>query len=355
MRAGFFPKGRRVVAMLAALATAACARGVAERTAEGARDRDEPAVAGEPRDAHDHDHAVGGERHDAHDHGAHEKDEALAASEEGFVELSAAERETAGIRVGEASVRTIRLEQELPGEIAVNADRLAHVVPRFAGIAREIRKNLGDAVRANEVLAVLESNEGLSLYEVKSLIDGTVIEKHITLGEFVSDEQDIYVVADLSTVWVNVTVYARDLERVRAGQPVHIHAAGVSEEAQGRIEYVGPIVGEATRTAVARVVLPNPRGTWRPGLFVSARVRTDDALVPVAVADGALQTVQGLPVVFVEEPRGFRARPVRTGRTDGEWVEIVAGLSAGERVAEAESFLLKSELLKSEAAHGHQH
>lgn len=316
-----FFDGRRLAAFVVTLAVTGCARHAGEESGV--------------HEAAEHDH-------DAHGEEA-----------QGFVRISMSERAAVGIRVGEAAPRVLRLEQELPGEIVVNADRLAHVVPRFAGIAREIRKNLGDAVRANEVLAVLESNEGLALYEVKSLIDGTVIEKHITLGEFVSDEQDIYVVADLSSVWVNVTVYARDLERIRAGQQVRIHAAGVSEEAQGRIDYIGPIVGESTRTAVARIVLPNPRRTWRPGLFVSALVQTDDARVPLAVADGAIQTLEGRSVVFVEEAAGFRARPVEAGRSDGEWVEILSGLSAGERVAEVESFILKSEVLKSEAGHEH--
>jgi cobalt-zinc-cadmium efflux system membrane fusion protein len=269
------------------------------------------------------------------------------------VRLTAAQRAAAEVEVGPAGPHAIAITQELPGEVVVNADQLAHVVPRFPGIAREVRKKLGDRVQAGEVLAIIESNESLSPYEVKSLIAGTVIGKHITLGEFVRDDSDVYVVADLSSVWVNVTVYARDLARVRAGQRVQIRAAGVPDPAAGRIAYVGPVVGEATRTAVARVVLPNPKGIWRPGLFVAATVELEEMTVPVAVPDEAVQTIAGRSVVFVAEGDAFIPRPVVAGRTDGDWVEIVSGLRAGESCVIRNSFILKSELGKGAAGHDH--
>jgi cobalt-zinc-cadmium efflux system membrane fusion protein len=94
---------------------------------------------------------------------------------------------------------------------------------------------------------------------------------------------------------------------------------------------------------------------WRPGLFVTARVRIDHVTPPIVIADEAIQRVRGVSVVFVEEGDAFRTQPVEMGRTDGEWTEILTGLSTGDRVATANSFVLKSELLKTEAGHGHQH
>jgi len=291
----------------------------------------------------------GAEAEAAHDeHAEHGEGEESAR-----VRLSAAQLAAADIEVGTAGPRTIAIWQELPGEIVVNADRLAHVVPRFPGIAREVRKQLGDHVTAGEVLAVIESNESLSPYEVKSLIGGTVIAKHITLGEFVRDDSDVYVIADLSTVWVNVSVYARDLSRIRRGQAVTIRAAGLAERARGQIAYVGPVVGEATRTAVARVILQNPQGTWRPGVFVTAAVRVDEAPVAVAVPEDAVQTVGGRDAVFAFHDGEFEPRPVVLGRNDGEWVEIVSGFAAGEQCAVRNSFILKSELGKGEMGHDH--
>jgi cobalt-zinc-cadmium efflux system membrane fusion protein len=116
---------------------------------------------------------------------------------------------------------------------------------------------------------------------------------------------------------------------------------------------VGPVVGEATRTAVARVVLPNPKGIWRPGLFVAATVELEEMTVPVAVPDEAVQTIAGRSVVFVAEGDAFIPRPVVAGRTDGDWVEIVSGLRAGESCVIRNSFILKSELGKGAAGHDH--
>jgi membrane fusion protein, heavy metal efflux system len=275
------------------------------------------------------------------------------AHEEGHIELSAEARAASGIEVAAASPRTIRVLLDLPGEVVPNADRLAHIVPRFPGIAREVRKGLGDRVKEGETLAIIEGNQSLATYEVRSLISGTVIEKHVTLGEFVRDDSDIYVVADLSTVWVHVAIYARDVNRVRRGQRATIATVGEGPTGDGVIDYVGPVVGEATRAATARVVLGNGAARWRPGTFVTARIVTAERPAKVAVPEGAIQRLEGRECVFVEDGDGFVSRPVTIGATDGEWIEILSGLEPGERIVVRGSFVLKSELQKSEAGHEH--
>ena len=278
-------------------------------------------------------------------------DHATEATE--VVTLSPEAIEASGIASDTAGPRALSVTTQLPGEVAPNADRLAHIVPRFPGIVREVRKNLGDEVGAGEVLAIIESNESLSPYQVTSLMSGTIIEKHITLGEFVRDDTDVFVVADLSTVWVNVTVYAKDLDRIRRGQKVVITAVGGAPAASGVFDYVAPVLGETSRAAIARVVLPNPGQKWRPGAFVTAQAVLEEVTVPVAVRDGAVQNVEGHSVVFVEGSDGFHARPVSVGRGDGEWTEITQDLAAGEAYVANGSFILKSELLKSKTGHGH--
>jgi len=269
------------------------------------------------------------------------------------VELSPAARAASGIEVHPAGPHPLRVTLDLPGEVIPNADQLAHIVPRFPGIARQVHKRLGDQVNQGDVLAVIEGNQSLETYEVRSLISGTVIEKHVTLGEFLRDDQDIYVVADLATVWVNISVYARDVHQVQRGQTVLVEAVGPGLRAEGVIDYVGSAVGEATRAATARVVLPNHGLRWRPGTFVTARIVIDQRDVPVAVPDAAIQSIEGRDCVFVEEPGRFVARPVSRGHGDGEWTEIRSGVAAGEPVVTRGAFILKSELLKSEAGHGH--
>jgi len=294
-----------------------------------------PPAAGEEAHGDEHGHEGEGEHH-----------------EEPVVRLTPEQLQAAGITVETAGPGRIDIAVELPGEVRPNGERLAHITPRFPGIAREVRKSIGDTVRSGEVLAVIESSESLSSYDLKTLIDGTVLERHITPGEAVDRETQAFVIADLSTVWVELSVYQKDLPRVRVGSRVRLQAAHDAPEAEGDVSYLTPSVDEATRTVTARVVLPNSADTWRPGMFVVGRL-LDESEAAVAVRTTALQTVEQRPVVFVEEEEGFEPRPVLLGRVGESHAEIVSGLAAGERYVAANSFLLKAELGKGSAEHAH--
>jgi cobalt-zinc-cadmium efflux system membrane fusion protein len=200
-----------------------------------------------------------------------------------------------------------------------------------------------------------ETKHELSRSEIRALISGVVIERHIVLGEMIGDDDAPFLIADLSNVWANLTVYQKDLVLVRAGQPVTISCGQGIPNAAATIDYVSPLVDEETRTATARVVLDNPGGHYRPGLFVTAQVQVDEKQVPILVPKEALQTVEGRSVLFVETDEGFELRPVAIGRSDDTNVEITAGLKPGERFVTANAFTLKSELAKAgfEAGHGH--
>ncbi|MGH7340511.1 MAG: efflux RND transporter periplasmic adaptor subunit, partial [Candidatus Rokuibacteriota bacterium] len=192
---------------------------------------------------------------------------------------------------------------ELLGAVRPNGDRLAHITPRFAGIVREVRRNVGDRVRAGEVLAVLESSESLAPYQLTTLIDGVIIEKHLTRGEAVDRETQCFVIADLSSVWVDLAVYQKDVARVSLGQRVRVRAAESGPEGEGTISYLTPSLDEVTRTATARVELPNAEGQWRPGMFVAARALAEHE-ARLVVPTGALQTMNGRDVVFVADEHG---------------------------------------------------
>lgn len=101
------------------------------------------------------------------------------------------------------------------------------------------------------------------------------------------------------------------------------------------------------------MTLENPQGSWRPGLFVSARVATDSREVKVAVPETAIQTVEDKPTVFVRTDDGFKAQAVELGGRAAGHVEITQGLESGAQVASAGSFVLKSELGKASAEHSH--
>ncbi len=263
------------------------------------------------------------------------------------IQLTAAQREEFGVDVRVAAPAEIDIVVELPGEVRPDQNRVAHLVPRFSGIAVEVRRQIGDEVEAGEVLARIESNESLSSYSIQSLIQGTVVARHLTLGEEVSQETLVFTVANLDTVWVDLSVYQSDQARVRVGNRVRILADRDHVSGLQRIAYVSPILDRKTRTATARVILPNPDRRWKPGLFVTGEVVVDSKRAAVAVPRSAIQTLDGLPVVFVLDGDRFTPRPVRKGLSDQDRIEILEGLSVGESYAARGSFLLKSELEKS--------
>jgi cobalt-zinc-cadmium efflux system membrane fusion protein len=364
---------------------------------------------------------------DAHGHGK----DAHGHEDEKMVRLPAARAQQLGIEVAVARAGSVQTSLTLPGTIGLNADRRVHVVSRLPGIVQEIRKQLGDTVRAGEVMAVIDSrdladtkaaylaarervslaettfarekdlwekkispeedylkarqalaearielqvaaqklralglaeafvqqlagraNAPLTRYEVVAPFAGTVIEKHIAVGEVLKDDTEAFVVADLSTVWVDLNLSSKDALLVRKGQRVVI-AADATMQASGTVSYVSPVVSDETRTVVTRVVLPNPDGRWRPGLFVTASLIASETPVAVLVPKTATQTLDGQPNVFVQTPEGFAPRPVTLGRANETHVEITAGLQAGERYATTETFILKAELGKGAAAHEH--
>jgi len=275
------------------------------------------------------------------------------ASYEGRVELGAEAIHAAKIEIAVAGQATIRTTMALTGQILPNEDRMAHIIPRFPGVVKEVRKRLGDRVENDEVLAVVQSNESLQAYEVRSRIAGTIIKKHVTPGEFVAEGEDVYVVADLSTVWVDLNVYRQDFDRLQIGQPVTIDAGEGIEPAAGTISYISPFGAPNTQTMLARVELPNPTGRWRPGLFVTAEVVIDEASVPIAVRRSGLQRVRDSEVVFAKYGDVFEIVPLELGRGDVEWIEVLSGIDAGRPYAARNSFIVKAELGKAGASHDH--
>jgi membrane fusion protein, heavy metal efflux system len=194
---------------------------------------------------------------------------------------------------------------------------------------------------------------GLTRLEIRSPIDGVITAKNLSVGEVVKEDAPILTVADLSTVWVELNLYAKDLAAVKPGQKATVKAATVAASADGKVSYVGALIGNQTRTAPARIVLPNPKGLWHPGLPVTAEVVAEAVEVPMAVAQDALQTLRDTPVVFARYGDSFEARPVVTGRSDGRWVEIITGLEVGEKVAVRNSYLIKADIGKANASHDH--
>ena len=189
------------------------------------------------------------------------------------------------------------------------------------------------------------------LVPMRAPLDGTVIERKVTLGQAVERANDAFTIADTSVVWVTLDLYEKDLFGVRTGQPVEVSTESrPGETFRGKVGFIVPVIDPATRTAKVRLEFDNPKGLLQPGQLVTARIRgqSDDTSAPevLAVPRSAVEQVEGKTVVFVENGTGFERRNVLLGRSAGDHVEIRGGLNPGERIATRGAFLLKSELLR---------
>lgn len=265
---------------------------------------------------------------------------------------------SAGIVIKQVQTGVIKRSIKLAGEVNLNEDRVAHIVPRFPGIAKKVFKHLGEYVKEGDILAIIESNESMVNYKVRSPFSGSIIEKNVTIGEFISEETSMYVVANLYNVWVNLEVYPKDALSIHIGHEVYIEAVGGKINATGTISYISPIFSKKTRNAVARVVLLNKNNQWRPGTFVKGFIALETDKEGLLVDRDAVQIVNQQPTVFIQEDSNtFEPLNVILGESSREYIQILSGLKVGDSYVSKGAFELKAKIvtsaLGSHAGHGH--
>jgi membrane fusion protein, heavy metal efflux system len=334
----------------------------------------------------------------------------------------------AQIELQPATPGTIAKRLAVPATIVPDAGRVAHVSVKLSGTVAELRKNIGDDVVKDEVVAVLESREvadakseylaarlsnelqqdltardkslsegravpeqqyiksrnaaaqtamrfgiarqkllalgvrddeiaalpqapdaSLRSQNVRAPISGRVAERKVELGTAVGRdnlETELFVIVDLGRVWIDLSVSSADLPMVKEGQSVAVSTRGMADSATARIVFVSPLLDKDTRTARVVAAIENTDGRWRPGSFVTAAIAIEERAAPVVAPFSAIQTVEGHKAVFVRTKDGFEKRDVVLGLRDGQSIEIVSGLAAGETVAVSNTFSLKAELAK---------
>jgi len=271
---------------------------------------------------------------------------------EGRVEIAAAAAQEAGVVIETAGPRLIQDVLQLYGTIAVNPESVRAVSARYPGPIKTVSRSLGDSVARGEVLATVESNESLQTYSVVAPIGGVITSRNANPGE-VAGETPLFEITDLANVTAQLSVFARDIARVRPGQNVRVRSVDGAIEGTGQVIGVSPGGAGSNQALTVRVKIDNRERRWTPGLYVNADVLTGGKEVPVAVKTASLQRFRDSQVVFRNEGDAYEAQPVEMGRGDGEWTEVVSGLSAGARYVAANSFLIKAHLEKSSAAHDH--
>jgi cobalt-zinc-cadmium efflux system membrane fusion protein len=198
-------------------------------------------------------------------------------------------------------------------------------------------------------------------YVVRAPIAGTFVQREVTLGELVSPEKEaLLVIADLSSLWVVADVPEAKLDEVAIGSAATVRVAANGGALGGKVSYIAPSLDAGTRTVQVRIVVPNPKGSLRPGAFarvdLTAGMTSDAAVAVLAVPEESVQTVEGKPSVFVPvegEPDTFARRSVTVGRAIGGMLPVESGLKEGEQVVVSGTFILKAELGKAGAAHEH--
>ena len=193
----------------------------------------------------------------------------------------------------------------------------------------------------------------LTRYEIRAPISGLIVARAVALGTALKEDVIIFTVADMSTVWAEITVYPKDLGVIRLGQKATVKATALDAASEGVVSYIGSLVGAQTRTAKARVVLDNKDNRWLPGMFLNVELVSEEIEVPVAVSAGSIQTLRNWSVVFGRYGNYFEARPLELGRSDGRMVEVLKGLSAGEQYATGNSFAIKADLGKAGVSFDH--
>ncbi|GAB3516019.1 efflux RND transporter periplasmic adaptor subunit [Pseudoxanthomonas daejeonensis] len=342
-------------AIFLALLLAACGRGAAdgeaghdhadgghegERLDEAGREK-RGAANSNARNEEDADHA--------HDADGAEEGEAHADS----TVIAADIAQSSGIRVAPAAAGIIADEHEVQGLLTPVEGRAAQVSARYPGPIRSLAVNVGDRVRAGQALAAVESNLSLSTYTVTSPLAGVVLARHASLGSVASEGSALFEVADLSQLWVDLHIFGSDAGHIVPGAPVTVTRLSDGVTAQTTLERVLPGTATASQSTVARAVLENEDGLWRPGSAVRARITVEQQPAALVVPLTALQSLEGRDVVFVREGDRYQAHPVKLGKRDGQRVEVLEGLNAGDEVVVEQSYLVKADIGKAGASHEH--
>jgi len=345
------------------------------------------------------------------------------------IRLNDRQIEAGQFEIDEVKPASIARNIVVPGSVVPSGDHIARVAVRLLGTVAELRKQLGDAVKAGEVVAVIESREvadakseylaarivldlqqtlfrradmlheskvmsdndflrnrttyedarvkfetakqklfalnltaeqiealpeqppeSLRRQELHAPISGRIAERRVELGGLVGREgleSELFVIVDPGVLWADLAVPPGELAAIREGQRITIQGSGQRGEA--RVMFVSPLLDKDTRSARVVASIDNVRQQWRPGMFVSAEIPAEQVEAAVAVPKTALQTVEGSTVAFLRRIDGFAVRKVALGRQNAELVEVTQGLLAGDRIATANTFVLKAELGKSEA------
>ena len=255
----------------------------------------------------------------------------------------------------EADHQKVERTQQLEAIGAASRQELEEVTAIHTGHETEVAASrqrlqlLG--LSQKRVAALQEASQVVSDVVVPSPVEGIVITRTVNPGQVVSAGQDLFVVADLRTVWVIGDLYEKDFGSVRIGTPATVTVPAAAQNVlRGRVAYIDPRVDPATRTAKVRVEVPNRTGDLRLGMYVTVSFEEGGNRQRVVISQHAVQTVGDRSVVYVPSSEGegqFEERRVKLGAILGDRVEVLEGLKSGEQIVTEGSFFLRAEATRA--------
>jgi membrane fusion protein, copper/silver efflux system len=328
----------------------------------------------------------------------------MSSPSTGSVVLTPTQIQQLGVTFGDVALRPLSNEVRTVGTVVVNETRLAKVTPKFSGYVEKLYVNfVGQPVRRGEPLAAVFSpdlvaaeqellvsarlsrtigassvpgvpgsntdllaaaKERLRLWDVSDAqinevlktgrpmrtvtlaapASGFVIDKKVVQGQSIQAGEELYTIADLSDVWVEAQLREEDAGRVGIGATATLQFTSYpGRPFSGRVTYIDPMLGEQARTVKARITVPNSDGRIKPGMYATVILNSSTQSALTVPRSAVVQTGERA-LVFVDLGNGkLNAQPVRLGRTGGEYVEVLSGLTSGQRVVTSAQFLIDSE------------
>lgn len=330
--------------------------------------------------------------------------EGMDMSSDGSIQLAASQISEFGITFGAVEMRALDNDVRTVGVVGFDETRLTQVAPRFSGFVERLHVNFtGQPVRAGQPLLdvyspelvaaqeelliarqlertmdqtavpgvpagssnllaaarrrlrlwsisdaqidrILRTGEAQRALTLHAPASGVVVEKNVVRGQAIESGQTLYTIADLSEVWIEAELREADAGNVRAGSGATVElAAFPGRPFSGRVEYVYPTLAETSRTLKARIALANSEGRLKPGMYATVRITTPGRTALTVPASALIRTGERI-MVFVDMGGGhLMQHDVEIGQSAGEYVEVLTGVEAGQRVVTSAQFLLDSE------------
>ena len=274
------------------------------------------------------------------------------ASPEGRTKITAAAAKAGGVEIATAGPATIGETRELFGTVQLATTARSEIRGQFPGRIVSVTKAVGDYVKRGQLLARIESSESLQVYPVYSTVSGVVAERNGNPGD-VTFDRALYVITDPAQTTVVFNIFPKDLGAVQPGMTVQVETMDGTAIAQVRLGDYLPDGNVEAGTALIRAALPNRGGRLRAGMALRGRITINAVQVPLAVRTEALQRFRDFTVVFANYGEEYEVRMLTLGRKSPEWTEVLSGIKPGTPYVAKGAFLIRADVEKSGASHGH--